>query len=272
MAFYKKIFLKRWFGRLGNNFQQLLTGIAISLNNKIDFSSIDHEFFSPIDIKFKRNFLFKGFQFKGEIFYEYINYFEYISKNLNYLNDNYILPNLKIEKHQENYFDSNSMVIHIRLGDIYDNFYKEYVQNPISYYRKLFDLNYRSYFIIKDPLFNHKLIDQLKYEYKCNVISVNVHDSIKLLMNSTNLSTSGVGTFPIMAAFMSKKLKNFYFSDLYLNEHLNPDLLLYKNINLWKINVINPYAYWSPEKISHNKIHDGLIGDNFSKYENLIKK
>jgi len=84
-------------------------------------------------------------------------------------------------------------------------------------------------------------------------------------MNSINLTSSGVGTFPIMAASMSHKLKNFYFSNLYSNEHLNPELLLYKNINLWKINVINPDKYWVIDKISHNNIHDGAISDKFVK-------
>ena len=215
MAFYKKILLKRWFGRIGNNYQQLLAGIAISLKNKIDFSSYENEIFSPINIQFPKNFLFKIFTYKEEIFFEYEKNFEYIRKNLNHINNNYILPSLKIENCHENYFDSDSMVIHIRLGDIYDNFIKQYIQNPISYYRKIFDLNYKNFFIIKDPLYNHKMIDQLKYDYNCNIISTNVHDTIKLLMNSINLTSSGFGTFPIIGASLSHKLKNFYFSKLY---------------------------------------------------------
>ena len=48
-------------------------------------------------------------------------------------------------------------------------------------------------------------------------------------MNAENLATSGVGTFPIAAALCSSKLKNLYYSDIYFNHHLNPELV--RNVN-----------------------------------------
>jgi hypothetical protein len=57
------------------------------------------------------------------------------------------------------------------------------------------------------------------------------------------------------AALMSQKLKNFYHSDIYLNEHLNPEMLNGKEINI--------HSY---------KILDYLKPGEFVKSENNLKK
>ena len=49
-------------------------------------------------------------------------------------------------------------------------------------------------------------------------------------MNAYNLVSSGVGTFAIAAALCSNKLNNFYCTDLYLTNHLNPEMLKGPNI------------------------------------------
>jgi len=55
--------------------------------------------------------------------------------------------------------------------------------------------------------------------------SSSVAKDFATLMAAKNIATSGVGTFAVAAALCSKNLKNFYFSDRYMTEHLNPDML-----------------------------------------------
>ena len=45
-------------------------------------------------------------------------------------------------------------------------------------------------------------------------------------MRARNLASSGTGTFAVAAALCSSNIKRFYCSNLYLDEHLNPEMLM----------------------------------------------
>ena len=48
-------FIPRWFGRLGNNIQQISNGIYFCRDNKIHFTSPDHPTIDSIDLNFGDN-------------------------------------------------------------------------------------------------------------------------------------------------------------------------------------------------------------------------
>jgi hypothetical protein len=45
-------------------------------------------------------------------------------------------------------------------------------------------------------------------------------------MRAKNLASSGTGTFAVAAGLCSSNLNNFYCTNLYLDEHLNPGMLM----------------------------------------------
>jgi hypothetical protein len=52
-----------------------------------------------------------------------------------------------------------------------------------------------------------------------------VEKDFELLRQAVYLATSGVSVFPMAAALLSDKLKTFYCTDAFMEEHLNPLML-----------------------------------------------
>jgi len=51
-------------------------------------------------------------------------------------------------------------------------------------------------------------------------------------LNAKHVASSGVGTFAIAAALCSRKIKNFYCSDLHITEHLNYKMLYNTDVTI----------------------------------------
>ena len=66
-----------------------------------------------------------------------------------------------------------------------------------------------------------------------------MEEDFKTLLSAKNLATSGVGTFSIAAALMSKNLKNLYCSDIFLDHHLNPYMIDANSVNIHIYNIKN---------------------------------
>ena len=132
------------------------------------------------------------------------------------------------------------MVIHIRSGDIFDIPITSYFQNPINYYQKLIE-NYEKVILVTSEEKNNPVIGKLLKESNVTLHSSSVEQDFNLLVNAVNLATSGVGTFPIAAALLSKKLKNFYYTNLFSEEHLNPQMILDKKVTHHQYTVQESY-------------------------------
>lgn len=133
---------------------------------------------------------------------------------------------------------NNNCVLHLRGGDTIPPQNLNHVSNPLRYYYWLRNFH-KSIIIVQEPLSSSfKNCDASKqgvvnpilpklydiFEIK-KIISGKLEDDFAIIANSRNVSTSGVGTFPIAACLLNKKLKNFYYSDAYLNDHLNPEFI-----------------------------------------------
>ena len=85
--------------------------------------------------------------------------------------------------------------------------------------------NYKDVLIITQKENSNPVINELKKDKKVRIQSGDVLNDFLTIMNASNVATSGVGTFSIAAVLCSNKIKNFYCTDLYLTNHLNPEML-----------------------------------------------
>ena len=120
----------------------------------------------------------------------------------------------------------------------------------MAYYIKLCELfDYKIIILAEDE--NNPIVQAFK-EMKAVVYVLDVATTYTILMQAKNLATSGAGTFAISAAFCSKNIRNFYCSNLYSSNSLNP-LMLKEQLNVYKAD-INGNKYikgneWNPQVI-----------------------
>lgn len=222
-------FIPRWFGRLGNNIQQISNGIYFCRKNGIHFTSPEHPFIEAIDLPFGTNeYKIKDTSHNWFYFFEGPDVDAPMDTvELNYerksICEEYILPKLKF-KNTYDTLDDDICVAHIRSGDVYSfSSHPFYIQNPLEYYFQLLQMfEGKVIFITEDK--NSPITKALeRYGQFVNVMPV--EQSYDLLLRARNIATSGVGTFAISAAFCSKNIKRLYCTNLYLPGALNPSML-----------------------------------------------
>lgn len=232
------------YGGLGNNLQQIALGIMHSNLKRSNFYVEENKYIksiSKVHNRFSNNF--KRFRHTSRFYYfdnisekftqvsstDYpldINDKGYYLDNFNDVFINEIYPNLKFIKKVD--ISDNTIVIHIRSGDIFDDGHPYYLQNPLNYYLNLIS-KYDKALIVSSQPFNNPVIAYLIDNPKVEIQSSTVEEDFNILCNAKNLATSGVGTFAIAAAMCSKKIENLYYSDLFFNHHLNPTMI--KKVN-----------------------------------------
>lgn len=223
-------FIPRWFGRLGNNIQQLSNGIYFCRDNRIHFTSPDHPAINSIDLNFGDN-KFAISSNSHNWFYFFNGSDADFSTDIESLNfhrkgicEEFILPNLKINHSElDEPLPDDVLVIHIRSGDIYTHWPSAHPQNPFAYYVKLFNMYQGKVIFLVEDLRN-PIVDYFsKITTDTRVCSI--EDSYSLLLRARNIASSGVGSFVMGAALCSKNIKKFYCTDLWLADSLNPTML-----------------------------------------------
>ena len=220
-----------YFSRFGNNLQQIAIGILYSqklnanfyVKNHIrvqNFSVINKPLLSYFSL-FKQHYRFFYFQGQKDLPTQILSE-DYIIKHIEKTFKSYILPNIDFIKDIN--VPHDTLVIHIRSGDIFDIPISSYYQNPINYYENLIK-NYKNVILVTSEEQNNPVIKVLLKNNKVKLQTSSLENDFNLLANARNLATSGVGTFPIAAALLSTKLKNFYYTNLFSEEHLNPKML-----------------------------------------------
>jgi hypothetical protein len=221
-------FIPRWFGRLGNNIQQISNAIYFCRKNGISFSSPESVYLNAINYNFGSN-QFKIKEDSHNWFYFYNGPDADFDVDIDDLNrqrksicEEYILPALKIN-HEELNTPVEDLIVHIRSGDLYTRWPATHTQNPLAYYIQLYIMySGKVIFVAED---NHNpIVGYLKYICP-NILTLNEMESYTLLLRAKNLATSGAGSFAISAAFCSPNLENLYCTDLYLKNSLNPTML-----------------------------------------------
>ncbi len=220
--------VSHWYGRLGNNIQQICNGILHSQINGDGFSSPHHELMEQIVLNPEGKTMLKPNRF---FHYNTQNKdfdipIDYLYENIGKVAKQYIVPSFKFSIDYP--FDDDTLVIHIRSGDIFAHEHNpphDYVPNPLCYYLNLIE-EYDKIIVVTESDNHNPIIDELKKIEKVIIQSKSVGEDFATLMRAKNLASSGTGTFAVAAAICSSNLKNFYCTDLYLDEHLNPEMLM----------------------------------------------
>jgi hypothetical protein len=257
-------FIPRWYGRLGNNIQQISNAIYFCRENGIHFTSPDHPMIKAIDIPFG-TIEYKIPETSNNWFYHFEKEYSDFDVDIDRLNllrknicEDYILPNLKVDHEKlKEPLPYDTLVVHIRSGDIYTNFPNTHPQNPLMYYIELYRrFNEKVIFVAED---DKNPIVQYFQSIKADIRIWWVEDTYTLLLRAQNLATSGAGSFAISSAFCSTNLRNFYCTDLYIDHSLNPTMLK-EQLNVFIADVSgNKYfrvGEWSSARNNINKILD----------------
>jgi hypothetical protein len=243
--------LDKYYGRFGNNLQQIGIGYLYAKKNKVNFYSKKHENIKIVScindqlsnyLKFfKKRYQF--FSLDGSVynFGQYINLQddkEYYRDNLHKIFRDIISK--KIDFLEDKNIDQQTLVIHLRSGDIFDekDKYGDYLQNPLVFYNEIIS-TYSKVLVVTDKSRNNPIIKELEKIDKVTIQSSNLEDDFSTLASAYNLASSGVGSFAISAALVSNKLKNFYCTDLYLENHLNPTMINGNDVNVHIFKITN---------------------------------
>jgi hypothetical protein len=238
--------VSHWYGRLGNNIQQICNGILYSQIKGDGFISPFHELIEQIKLDNENN----STVVKHNRFFHYNTAnkdfdidIDYLYSNIGKIAKEYVTPNFKFKIGQ--CFDDDTLVIHIRSGDIFScehNAPHAYTPNPLQYYLNLID-KYDNIIVVTEPDDYNPIINELKKIKKVTIQSKSVAEDFSTLLRSKNIATSGTGTFAVASALCSTNIKNFYCSNLYLNEHLNPEMVISSGIKVYMTELENYFKH-----------------------------
>tara|TARA_B100001741_G_C16540739_1_gene594205 strand:- start:415 stop:1287 length:873 start_codon:yes stop_codon:yes gene_type:complete len=258
IAIFNNFTISYYFSRFGNNLQQIGIGILYSNKKKGNFYSPEHELvnnFSVINSEinnyfsmFKKHYRFFYFSEKKDFPNQDIDN-QYIKNNIENVFKENIAKNIKFLKDKN--IDDDTLVIHIRSGDVFSVPIKDYYQNPINFYLQVIKEFKKTLVVTSHDMLN-PICKELKGMKNVHFQSLSMEDDFNTLYSAKNLATSGAGTFPIAAALLSNKLENFYYTDLYLNEHLNPEMVKSKKVIHHKYRVEEGYSrkYLNEENVT----------------------
>ena len=251
-----------WYGRLGNNIQQILLaimhaesfkGTAEIPEEQLAIQGLD-QFFPPLLFDFTEDkpiasiyksnfFFFDGFALslsrwprlhsvEGFLRRESLLSANYVNTNLHRVCVQYLRPYLRSGQSHSLTVHESSLVIHLRGGDVADMGCALYAINPLCYYQFLSEMH-RDVVLVAEPGPAHPLLNNIKGLFPdCKIFSGSVQEDFELLRGARFLASSGVGTFCVAAALLSENLNRFYCSSAYLNEHLNPAMLNTKRVEV----------------------------------------
>ena len=86
---------------------------------------------------------------------------------------------------------------------------------------------------------SHPLLPYIKKQKNVLLQSSSIENDFATLLRAKNLVSSGVGTFCPAAALCSINLKNYYCTNIFLEEHLNYKMLKNYDININLKNINN---------------------------------
>lgn len=120
---------------------------------------------------------------------------------------------------------ADGLVIHLRSGDVRNLDNQYYMTNPLCFYRQIAG-HYSHATVVMEPGGEHPLLQSIVSLFReVRLVSGSVQGDFALLCQATHLASSGVGTFVMAAALISSKLRVFHCTDLFQVEHLNPRML-----------------------------------------------
>ena len=232
------IYLSHWYGRLGNNIQQCAVGTLWAEQMSSSFHSIEHDIIKKHETKFgevRKPVHSKCFYWEGP--YQEVNLpVETIYKNMRRICKTWIYPQLDIQPTE---IPDDTLVIHIRSGDIFDKNVpnpERYVPNPYHFYTTLLESFEKAIVVTEDDDYN-PIVEQLSYHKKVTIQRGTVAEDFATLLGAKHVANSGVGTFAVAAALCSQNIKHFYCTDVSDTEHLNWKMLVDTDVKVHQMHL-----------------------------------
>lgn len=210
------IIINDWFGRLGNNILQVSSAVEKGIEKKSNIEFPHHIFFNSTSIKlYENDFISES----GLYWNEYMP-----DEKRMEICQKYIFPILKKSDFELGEYD---LVIHLRGGDVFYNPNNRYVQAPISYIKKVIDLEKpKKIYVVHEDSLNPNL--EFLINNFDNVVCINnLQDGINYILSAKKLVITGIGTFARSLAMCSKNILKIYAPSFlksyseYLNEMVN---------------------------------------------------
>ena len=254
--------VSHWYGRLGNNIQQVAVATMAAEMLKSTFNlDIDHEIIKKHQVTFGQGteeLSSKWFYWEGP--YKEVGIEPaYIYQNMRRI-CRHILPHLDVPTQEVQ--DADTICIHIRSGDIFARDRTpsaDYVPNPLYYYLELLE-RFSKAIVVTEPDADNPIVAILEKHPKVTVQSKSVAEDFATLLSAKNLASSGVGTFAIAAALCSQNIENFFCTDLHITEHLNFNMLMNTDVSL---NVMGLDNYIKPGEWKNDEQQRKLLIDYY---------
>lgn len=259
--------LSEWYGRTGNNIQQLIVVIAhaeafrgsVQVDEDFIQSGPLRNIVNAFRLDFRSNTSAAATTHLSGIFFHYKEYGfsrsdhqrmafakgdkprrdcllgrQYIHRQAHRIASTYLLPHIR--RPPPGMFSGaqleSTLVIHLRGGDVANLANQYYITNPLHYYRVLREKHRRA-IIVTEPGSSHPLLDVVLSLFPDHdLVCGSVEDDFQLLRHATHLATSGVGTFALAAVLLSERIRQFHCTDVFLIEHLNPTMLDTDRVNV----------------------------------------
>lgn len=270
---FKNYSISYYFSRFGNNLQQISVGILFSETVKGNFYIKNHKYVEDFTI------INNNFSNKFKIFKKHYRFFYFKEKQdfpNKILTEQFVIDNLQNIFQKKLYnnigflkefpVDEDTLILHIRSGDIFTKPIKTYYQNPINYYTQIIK-EYKKVILVTSHEKNNPIFKVLSKMKKITVQSASLEEDFNLLVNAKNLATSGVGTFPIAAALLSQNLKNIYYTNLYSNQHLNPTMIKKDNVIHHKFDIDPQYI---DNYLTERNLESLILDKSIQVYKKLI--
>ena len=213
MSRYKSIRLSKWFGRFGNNINQMINVIQIALEYQLNVSMIKHPFFdtSKLCLKFHDESgptltNSDGFFYRHKI--KHVNksvFTKWFAEAQQLLKDAFIIQDVEPRP-------TNDLVIHIRSGDIFctTNPHRDYVMPPLSYYTSIIENNsFDNIIVVAENLNNPTVHGLLRAHPEIKWKKQSLTEDMKLILSATNLVES-FGTFTPGLIVLSDNIRNVW--------------------------------------------------------------
>jgi hypothetical protein len=235
--------INNWCGRFGNNIQQISNAIFFCKENSLNFQSPDNEIINTFSANFGQVPCNPGLYFFhipskiGSGIPDYVTGdIPLLYKFRREICKEYIYPNLKINLDNVKELDNDTVVMHIRSGDIFSrkDYYcpvvSNYIQNPLDYYIKISE-KYNKVIVLTED-YQNPVIPELKKIEKFDIRILGIKETIEIMLSAKNIVTSGVSSFGISCALLSKNVKRVYVSNLVVDEILNLNDLIQTDIEV----------------------------------------
>ena len=236
--------IERWCGRFGNNIQQISNAIFYCQENKLNFNCPDNELIKPFNVSFNtiNKYCYPGLYFfhvpsiTGQGGPHFSCDLEKIRNERRNICRKYIYSNLKVNFNNINKLDNDTIVLHIRSGDIFsrENYYcpvvSRYIQNPLRYYLDIIKDYSKVILLTEDDV--NPIIKELSKIDKVEVKICSILETIEIMLSSRNIVTSGISSFPIACILLSENIENIYCSNIKLDEILNYKEIVDTNVKI----------------------------------------